>query len=92
MAPTIVAIRFTCSFVSIFLFSKRAPNMLSIKHPTVPEMIATTRAKRGLVIMPKRYAAIPMIAAPMMPTLVPKPDTAPFVPGSTFCKVVIKRG
>lgn len=92
IAPTIVAIRFTCSFVIRWRFSNNAPRMLSIKQPTVPEMIETTIADMGFKMIPNKNAAIPIMAAPRIPTLVPRADTAPFVPGSTFWKVVIKRG
>ncbi len=91
-APTIVAKRFTCSLVINPLFSNRAPKILSMKQPTVPEMIATVIAITGLDMIPNKYEAIPIIAAPKIPTAVPKVETAPFVPGSTFWKVVIKRG
>ena len=84
IAPTIVAIKLTCSLVIRCLFSKRAPKILSMKHPTVPEIIATPIANKGLAIMPNRYAAIPMIAAPKIPIAVPNAETAPLVPGSTF--------
>ena len=91
-APTIVAIRLTCSLVINPLFSNKAPKILSIKQPTVPEMIATVMAINGFAIIPKKYDAIPIMAAPQIPTAVPNVETAPFVPGSTFWKVVIRRG
>ncbi len=84
MAPVIVAIKFTCSFVSIFALSNVAPKKLSIKHPTVPDITDTRIADTGFETTPKRYAAIPIINAPIIPTTVPRTDTAPSVPGSTF--------
>ena len=45
---------------------------------------ATIIADTGLDRIPKRNATIPIMAAPAIPTRVPKTDTAPFVPGSTF--------
>ena len=58
--------------------------MLSVKHPTKPETIDTKITESGLATMPKRYAAIPIIAAPTMPAAVPRTETAPLVPGSTL--------
>ena len=84
IAPTIVASKFTCSFVMNPLFSNKAPKILSIKQPTVPEMTDTKIAERGLATIPKKYAAIPIIAAPTIPIAVPNAETAPLVPGSTF--------
>ena len=83
-APTIVANRFTCSFVMMWRFSNNAPNILSMKHPIVPEMTETTIADKGFARIPKKYAAIPMIPAPTIPMHVPNDDTAPLVPGSTI--------
>ena len=84
IAPTIVAMRLTCSLVIMPLFSKIAPKILSIKHPTVPEMAETKIDNNGFEIIPKKYAAIPITTAPNIPDRVPKTEIAPFVPGSTF--------
>ena len=92
IAPTIVATRLTCSFVIIWRFSNNAPRILSIKPPTVPDITETKIADNGFATIPKKNAAIPMIAAPTMPTAVPSVETAPLVPGSTFWKVVISLG
>ena len=78
--------------VSQPLFSKRAPNILSKKQPTVPETIATKIADNGFGTITNKNEAIPIIAAPKIAIPVPKGEIAPFVPGSTFWKVVIKRG
>ena len=79
-----VAIKLTCSLVKRSLFSRSAPRILSAKQPIVPEMIETTIAENGFATIPKRYAEIPIIAAPAIPAAVPNVDTAPLVPGSTF--------
>lgn len=58
--------------------------MLSAKQPTVPDTTETITADNGFATMPKRYATIPIMRAPSIPTPVPNGETAPFVPGSTF--------
>lgn len=63
-----------------------------MKDPIIPEIIATFKDNKIFGQTLRKYAEIPIIAAPTIPITVPSIDTPPSVPGGTFFKFVISLG